>query len=109
MATVLAQRARYLGPAKTQGVLYDLGDYPGLVPTDDEHAQVVGELYELHDPVKALPELDEYEGCGPNDKEPHEYIRQIADVVLEQAHRVEAWVYYYRGPRRAATRIRGGE
>ena len=108
MSERIARRGRFLGRAKTRGFLYDLGEYPGVVQTDED-AWVVGELYGLDDPNEALAELDIYEGCGPNDEEPHEYIRKLVTVVQEEGDQIKAWVYYYRGPLNTARRIVCGD
>jgi len=53
---------RFVGRAAINGRLYDLGDYPGLVP--DETASVVrGDVYEIVDAL--VPVLDEIEGVVP--------------------------------------------
>jgi gamma-glutamylcyclotransferase (GGCT)/AIG2-like uncharacterized protein YtfP len=54
-------------------------------------------VYVLENPSEMLARLDDYEGCGRNDAEPHEYERVQHEVVLETGERELAWVYVYRG------------
>ena len=95
MHHMLGRDSRFVGRARTRGRLYDLGEYPGLVASDD--TWVHGDLYELADARTVLARLDEYEGCGPNDARPHEYERMQCEVLTETGVRETAWVYLYRG------------
>jgi gamma-glutamylcyclotransferase (GGCT)/AIG2-like uncharacterized protein YtfP len=57
---------RWLGPASVDGVLYDLGEYPGLVLQREPGAgqtQVKGDVYEIASELEPL--LDEIEGLLP--------------------------------------------
>lgn len=81
------------------GILYDLGDYPGLVPGD---GQVLGELYEITAP-DLFEELDPFErGRQP---EPEYVRRRIALIEPE----IEAWVYMYDHDPAARPRIASGD
>jgi len=109
-ARILAESARYLGLGRTRGVLYALGEYPGLVSAPQEpQAWVIGELYRLREPARVLPALDVYEGCGPHDPGPHEYARTVCDVVFEPGREARAWVYLYCGSLRDSIRIVAGD
>jgi gamma-glutamylcyclotransferase (GGCT)/AIG2-like uncharacterized protein YtfP len=83
MALRLKAECIVLGAASVCGLLYDLGDYPGLVPSQDAGRRVHGMLLRLRDPRSSLRWLDAYEGCGKDDAEPHAYERVIASVRLE--------------------------
>ncbi len=100
MAHVLAKRACFVGEARVQGHLYDLGTYPGLVSSDDSTDIVIGELYgvprDQWGEVIAL--LDDYEGCGPKDREPHEYRRSIISVTSSEGATHRAWTYLLARP-----------
>jgi len=93
----LARHAAYIGMGRVRGTLRDLGEYPGLVDRGGGDAEVHGELYELEEPERTLALLDEYEGCGPHDPEPHEFVRKEAEVLTESPDAVRAWVYVYNG------------
>ena len=73
---------RWIGPASVEGVLYDLGEYPGLVLEREPvpgQTKVKGEVYEIADDLERL--LDKIEGVLP---EPNgEYARRHVLVHLE--------------------------
>ena len=53
-----------VGNGRAKGKLFDLGSYPGAVPTDDD-SFIIGELYDINDPSQfswAIAQLDDYEG-----------------------------------------------
>jgi gamma-glutamylcyclotransferase (GGCT)/AIG2-like uncharacterized protein YtfP len=106
---LLERGATCLGPARTRGRLYDVGRYPGLVPSDDPAAFVRGEVHVLADPAVALEHLDRYEGCAPDDARPHEYERVEREVVLDSGAVVAAWVYLYARPIDGLREIRSGD
>ena len=99
--TCLAREAKFVGRARIQGRLFRLGEYPGLVLSRDPDRWVHGEVYALDRPSDTLPDtlarLDDYEGCGPDDPEPHEFERVEQDIILESGARDKAWVYIYEG------------
>lgn len=76
--------------------LYDLGDYPGLVLSQDGGDRVIGELYTLRTPEPTLTLLDRYEGvAGTRGDAPAQY-RRIKVPVTSQNGRVHtAWIYEY--------------
>jgi gamma-glutamylcyclotransferase (GGCT)/AIG2-like uncharacterized protein YtfP len=71
------------------GILYDLGDYPGLKPG---RQPVRGELYAIQD-SQILALLDEYESSDPDPPEAT-FSRQL--VTLIEPHTV-AWCYFFDG------------
>jgi len=109
MHRLLQEHATFVGRARFQGKLFDLGRYPGAVPSDDPSDVVEGELYELTAPEQALPALDEYEGCGPTARPPTEFRRVWATVQLEGGESVGAWVYIYNRPTKGKRLIPGGD
>lgn len=96
MFQLLASNSKYLGRARVHGRLYDLGDYPGVVPSVGEWRWVYGEVHTLEDPSEVLFQLDEYEGCGPNDPMPHAFERTVCDAMLEDGMVLQVWIYVYR-------------
>jgi gamma-glutamylcyclotransferase (GGCT)/AIG2-like uncharacterized protein YtfP len=94
---VLARGAAFAGAGHARGTLLDLGPYPGLV---EGRGRVRGEVYELRAP-ELLSVLDREEG--------YNFERRRATVTLAGGRRVRAWLYRYRGPRHAATVVRGGD
>ena len=86
----LLRDARYVTGASIGGVLYDLGEYPGLVRQSRNQRRVAGELYELPEDSAAamLRELDRYEG--------NEFVRRRVYVRLTNGRRRVAWAYLLR-------------
>jgi len=95
MYHVLARHARFVKDAKFQGRLFDLGDYPGAVPSDDPRDVVHGEVYALEPSVRdaVLASLDDYEGCSPGGEAPSEFRRESVSVTLDDGSSVSSWIY----------------
>jgi gamma-glutamylcyclotransferase (GGCT)/AIG2-like uncharacterized protein YtfP len=64
--------ARSLGAATTQGWLYDLGGYPGLVAGN---GIVYGQICEVDD--ARLPGIDAFEDFDPDDPADSLYVRDV--------------------------------
>src|SRR5436309_15144506 len=95
MHEILSRYSEPVSSAFLQAKLYDLGEYPAAVISENPADVVVGELYAL-DPERwneALAALDKYEGIGKGT--PTEYCRERQVVTLEDGTRVKAWVYLY--------------
>lgn len=90
---LLAKNARFVGEGAAPGKLFDLGEYPGMIP--DRSGRVLGELYQIdHERwPDVIARLDEYEGCGSGDPPPHEYRRELIDVLLHNGEATQAWAY----------------
>lgn len=103
-------RARFVGRGRIDGVLYDLGEYPGAIRTDaDSGAQIKGELYELGNPKLAVKLLDQYEGFFPDGLQSSLFVRTTAPVTLENGQTKNAWVYVYNRPVNKAKLVCGGD
>jgi len=98
MHGLLERHARFAGEASYQGRLYRIGWYPGAIPSNDPKCRVKGEIYLLPQPELVLPQLDQYEECGPGYPEPTEYLRVEQEVVLSNGRRSTAWIYIYNRP-----------
>lgn len=85
-------RMAFVGEARIDGVLYDLGGYPGLVPGP---GSVFAEVYEVDAGVLAI--LDEFEDVAGG-----LYEREWDDTVA-------AWVYRYLGGTAGAATIDSGD
>ena len=70
-----------------QGKLFDLGTYPGAIPSEDPENRVIGEIHRLEDPGSAFVILDRYEG--------REYDRVLQPVRSESGQTFEAWIYLF--------------
>ncbi len=108
MARRLASESRYIGPGSIAGKLYHLGSYPGAVLSQRPRDIIHGDVIKLLRPRWSLAWLDDYEGCGRDQPEPHAYRRVIVPVQLRSGASLDAWVYVYNGPVRSARHIPNG-
>jgi gamma-glutamylcyclotransferase (GGCT)/AIG2-like uncharacterized protein YtfP len=79
---LLTPAPRWVGKASVEGILYDLGDYPGLVLGRDGYRtqeKVRGEVYEITEQLERV--LDEIEEVAPNPS--GEYAKRQVRVFLE--------------------------
>jgi gamma-glutamylcyclotransferase (GGCT)/AIG2-like uncharacterized protein YtfP len=89
---LLREHADNLGPATLRARLYDLGPFPGAVPSSRPRDRVVGQLFRLHRPALLAP-LDRYEGYRADAEAASGFVRRSARVTLGEAHgTVVAWV-----------------
>ena len=111
MYHVLASHAVFVGAATVRGELYSLGEYPGLVPSQDTTDLIKGELYEIGTDAleHTLSVLDDYEGLGPGDPLPHEYRRELVPVTLDDGRHLDAWAYVVNRSLEGLGRIRSGD
>lgn len=105
----LLRNASLLGNASLSGRLYDLGNYPGLIPGSNARYTVQGELYQLVNPGLLLATLDRYEGCHSRASGPPEYRREILEVNDHSGESCMAWVYVYNWPVKKQQLIRSGD
>ena len=107
----LLQPSTFVGVGRFQGKLYNVGDYPAAVPSDDPADTVLGELYLLHEPATTLAALDCYEGCTPDDSTPHEYVRIAANIrqTSDDFPTISAQIYLYGRPVDLLARITQGD
>jgi len=88
--------AALVGRGTIQAKLYDLGEYPGA--KTDHRQQVKGELYHLPNQPKTLALLDDYEGFVSLRRLSSLFVRERAEVSLEDGSTETAWVYFYNQP-----------
>jgi gamma-glutamylcyclotransferase (GGCT)/AIG2-like uncharacterized protein YtfP len=100
-ARLLDHSARYLGTARVQGRLYDLGRYPGIQLQAGLGEWVTGDLFRLRNVKATLDVLDEYEGPA--------FERVAAIAVLPNEDRKRCWVYEYRRSPPRDRRILSGD
>ncbi|WP_454802388.1 gamma-glutamylcyclotransferase family protein [Mucilaginibacter phyllosphaerae] len=96
-ANYLLQNSNYVFAGKIKGILYDIGEYPGLIITGNNHNYVYGSIYKLRQPEENLKIIDDYEGVGLDQEQPNLYTRQSAKIISETGA-VDAWVYVYNRP-----------
>lgn len=93
----------YLGPAHMQGVLLDLGGYPGMIPGP---GTVHGAVYRLHDIAATLEWLDVYEGV--TGKANDEYHRLEQEAAFPAGQVLDAWTYVFIGNSQGLCKIVSG-
>ena len=79
-------------PAQVRGKLYNLGNYPGMRPSEEE--RVSGELYRLNDVFLGLQSLDRVEGFYGFKSDDSLFKRTLIEVETEEGQ-VWAWTYMY--------------
>jgi gamma-glutamylcyclotransferase (GGCT)/AIG2-like uncharacterized protein YtfP len=106
-ASYISEHFVLLGPARVKGKVYDLGEFPGAVPTSAQD-YITGELYRLREGQDfdwAMAQLDDYEGLHEN---PPLYSRETA-LVYTPNETTTAWMYWYNQPVDEKARIVSGD
>jgi gamma-glutamylcyclotransferase (GGCT)/AIG2-like uncharacterized protein YtfP len=85
IARLLHANSEFLGPARMHGRLTRSHPHRGVVQSSDPAAWISGEVFQLNDPGKLLPILDEYEGP--------DYKRTRVLVELDSGKQLRAWMY----------------
>jgi gamma-glutamylcyclotransferase (GGCT)/AIG2-like uncharacterized protein YtfP len=109
MYQLLTRYADFIGEGTFNGRLYDIGKYPGAVPSNEPDDIVKGEVYALRKPDRILKVLDEYEGCGPDEPIPTEFRREETIISLNTGEQVNAWIYIYNRSTNRLKEIRSGD
>ncbi len=100
-------KVRFLGAGITQGKLYDLGNFAGLIESD--HGMPVrGEIYEIIDEETFFATLDIIEGYWPQQPERSLYVRKQVAVQTENGL-LHAWAYVYNQPVNGFSIIASGD
>ncbi len=89
--------------------LYDLGDFPGMVPSEDKESCVYGEVHEFTSFEKAVKILDRLERCNPTDIKKSLFRREEVTAILDDGTKIRAWAYFYNQPIKNAKRIPSGD
>ncbi|MDW7673632.1 MAG: gamma-glutamylcyclotransferase family protein [Bacillota bacterium] len=95
-ALFFPHNAKYI-EATTLGKLIDLGEYPGMVPSDDPTDLIYGEVVIAEDKwQEVLAKLDEYEDYLACDEANSLYVRRKAvATITETGEKIEVWCYLY--------------
>jgi len=75
-------KSKFIGEARVNGTLYDLGAYPGLL-VNESNLLVTGEVFEVDDEI--LNELDNFEASS-------NYLRKQVEISLG-THKRSCWIY----------------
>jgi pyruvate carboxylase len=105
---LIARNSDYVGMATYQGQMFQVADYPGIIPSDNDKDQVVGELYLLSNTIKLLNVLDEYEEFDPESSEKSLFIREHVTVKLKDKE-ITSYAYLYNKAIDQKTRIASGD
>ena len=85
---------RYAGTGSIRARLYDLGPYPGAVPSTSRNDVVRGEVYLATRPDEQISRIDAIEDFDPVQPGRSLFLRRRASVRLSNGRRVRAWVYF---------------
>jgi pyruvate carboxylase len=106
---LLSEQAALVGLGVFQGTLYDLGQYPGVVPSSNPADAVIGEIYVLHNGSYVLVTLYKYEDYLPDQPEHSLYLRRLAPISTRENKTLQAWIYLYNGPMTGYKQITTGD
>lgn len=107
-AVYLKSNSKLYSTGKIKGKLYDIGEYPGAVLSDESDDYVYGSILQIDEPEKVLSIIDDYEGVGTDQVQPNEFIRVSIEAETETKP-VICWVYLYNLPITSLTLIESGK
>lgn len=90
----LRDNSTFFSSGKLEGILYDIGEYPGAVLSPDSNDFIYGIILEIDDPAAVLALIDIYEGFGEDQPQPNEFIRVLTQAETDRG-RVDCWIYLY--------------
>lgn len=106
---LLHHETEFLGTATVAGRLYNIGNYPGLILTEDPGEIVSGELYKIRDKRVVLNTFDQYEGSVEPFPKPWEYQRVKTEVTTDEGAKILSWLYTYQWDVKEEMRIPSGD
>jgi len=104
----LVQKLKLAGRGSIRGKLFDLGAYPGAVPSRTE-SRVRGQVYELPNDPEVLARIDQHEEFDPHQPHAGVFVRKRRRVRLESGNKVSGWVYFYNGSLDGARLVESGD
>jgi gamma-glutamylcyclotransferase (GGCT)/AIG2-like uncharacterized protein YtfP len=99
-----------MGEAVVKGKLFDHGEFPVAVPTNEEKF-ISGELYEINNPLEfswAIGQLDDYEGLNTEEGEIALYKREEV-IAWQKGEPHTAWIYWFNGDITGKPEIESGD
>ena len=100
---------RHASPATIQARLYNLGHYPGVIPSAARADRVYGRVITLANP-RLLRQLDRYEDYFADEPAKSEFIRVLMPAQLLPSRKYsDCWVYIYNGDVSGKQRILSGD
>ena len=101
-------RLNVVGKGSVNGVLYDLGGYPGAILDPASTQTIYGVIFQLSEDPLVLRELDAYEDFDPGSPESSQFIRILHPVVLAEGSTLDCWIYVYNRDPGSARILPGG-
>ena len=99
-----------IGPGRLCARLFDVGDYPAAVPSDNPADLVSGQVYRLRDPARMVQKLDLVEFCSGKSPDREDLFRRtVSRIQMEDGKELDAIVYFWSGENRPLTPIPGGD
>lgn len=95
MSNFLQKNATPVGEAFFQGKLFDTGNYPAIIPSENPDDQVWGDLFALKNIETVFSKLDHYEGYDTGNVENSLFVRKKLSVKPENKKELESWIYIY--------------
>lgn len=94
---LLEKNSIYMGIGFVKAKLFDLGDYPGAIASNDIYSLLSGEVYQINQDRLSfvLNELDNYEEYYKDNLNCSEYIRKIVSVSMGNDEFINSWIYWY--------------
>jgi len=96
-ARYLKENSHPVAEGSFNGLLYDIGEYPGAIFNHMSDKRVYGTVVKLNNVSNALKIIDQYEGFGPTEEQPNLFVRQIL-VIDTPTGPLNCWVYLYNLP-----------
>lgn len=88
-------RLHEVGRGSVNGVLHDLGGYPGATLHPHTTQQIHGVVFQLPEDANIWRELDAYEDFDPASPETSPFIRVLSPIELVAGGTLQCWVYVY--------------
>lgn len=93
----LCRQAKFIDQGYINGKLYDLGNYPGFIPSNDSNEKVFGEIYQFSCYAPLLDHLDVYEGYDANGLEKSLFQRIRLSAEQKTGDKLSVWSYAFLG------------
>jgi gamma-glutamylcyclotransferase (GGCT)/AIG2-like uncharacterized protein YtfP len=107
----ISQYFTFIANAKVKGLLFDMGEYPAAVPTQED-VFIVGELYTINNTDEfgfAIAQLDDYEGVAPEEGQDVLFKREQATIYHHDGSKTTAWIYWFNGNTTGKPKIESGD
>jgi len=107
-ATYLRNNSILYSDGKIKGELYDIGEYPGAILSEEADKYIYGSILQINNPERVFKVIDGYEGFGSQELWPNEFVRILTDIDTASGP-VNCWIYLYNLPVNGLRVIEGGK